>query len=831
MKDMDPVPVLMKISQLIQLLIRLSDKARYYKRNCQTFSDCIQLLEPLSREVQKTDTHLIGLANTPFERIVNTLLKAKELLERCEGLGSRCHVVFQKQQVLKEFEEISLEMQSVLSSLPVKSLQLSQHSQIQVEQCVEHLQRAKYSIGILEEKLIEEVAGALKDIREGVKISHERLTQLAARFDLKSNQEILKEALSLEKERNNAQICKDKEEEELISTLIVLVTQMGDDLAEKKQAQAVMGGIPVPPDFLCPLSLELMSDPVIVASGQTYERSYIQQWLDQGNITCPKTGLILSHTNLISNYTVKALISNWCETNNVSLPEPAKFETGVVQQLSSRKIDVNCRENSEQGPAPAISYDGQAVAAISSRPRVRSVRTIRTRALEHLDVGRDTRSPVRSLDGTSGYLQASSRSIAVGNADGQDQSILLGVGDCFSNGTYGHSENISALSPTTNIEDSNQASQLLNDMSPYSSVLSGEFERLNIPSISSLAGSEEHGSPASVADSVSVSWGREVGDGDLDMPSVPSPLSDVAGDDEGNIQARVQMLIEDLQSFSFDKQRKAAAELRQLAKYNMENRIIIANFGAIRPLLSLLESTDPQIQENAVTALLNLSINDNNKTEIAAAGAIAPLVNVLNVGTSEAKENAAATLFSLSVMDENKVAIGQSGAIPPLVDLLMNGTSRGKKDAATALFNLSILHENKARIVRANAIRPLIKLMSDPASGMVDKAVAVLANLATIPEGRYSIGEEEGIPALVEVVELGSQRGKENATAALVHLCQNNTRFRAQVLQEGAIPPLVALTKSGTARAKEKASSLLRLFRDQRHAALGRAGLDRHADG
>jgi hypothetical protein len=42
-------------------------------------------------------------------------------------------------------------------------------------------------------------------------------------------------------------------------------------------------GLNIPIDFWCPLSLELMSDPVIVASGQTYERTYIQKWIDQGN--------------------------------------------------------------------------------------------------------------------------------------------------------------------------------------------------------------------------------------------------------------------------------------------------------------------------------------------------------------------------------------------------------------------------------------------------------------------------------------------------------------------------------------------------------------------
>ncbi|KAJ1416600.1 Armadillo-type fold [Sesbania bispinosa] len=169
-------------------------------------------------------------------------------------------------------------------------------------------------------------------------------------------------------------------------------------------------------------------------------------------------------------------------------------------------------------------------------------------------------------------------------------------------------------------------------------------------------------------------------------------------------------------------------------------------------------------QEHAVTALLNLSINDNNKTLIMEAGAIEPLIHVLQTGNDGAKENSAAALFSLSVLENNKPKIGRSGAVKALVDLLASGTLRGKKDAATALFNLSIFHENKAR----------------------------------------------------------SQRGKENAASILLQLCLHSGKFCTLVLQEGAVPPLVALSQSGTPRAKEKAQQLLSHFRNQREGAMGK---------
>jgi hypothetical protein len=98
---------------------------------------------------------------------------------------------------------------------------------------------------------------------------------------------------------------------------------MHDRLIMTRQSQSC-SPVQIPADFCCPLSLELMTDPVIVSSGQTYERAFIKKWIDLGLTVCPKTRQTLAHTNLITNYTVKALIANWCESNNVKLPDPMK---------------------------------------------------------------------------------------------------------------------------------------------------------------------------------------------------------------------------------------------------------------------------------------------------------------------------------------------------------------------------------------------------------------------------------------------------------------------------------------------------------------------------
>lgn len=636
--------------------------------------------------------------------------------------------------------------------------------------------------------------------------------------------------MALEKLKESAEQAENTGEAEDIDQMIGLVTRMHERLIMIKQSQS-SSPVSIPPDFCCPLSLELMTDPVIVASGQTYERVFIKNWIDQGLNVCPKTRQTLVHTNLIPNYTVKALIANWCDTNNVKLSDPSKSVN--LNQISPLLVG-SFEPDTHREPLFPHSPGYQPMSPQSTRS-AGSGKNSNSLGGTHRDGSSSLLPHSLSEDSLSNdagdegaievdrlLLSSSEDQMAKLEENGCDPvakpsmspsrtNVLNSCGE--DEPSHSHNRSSSTSSGVSNANHSrgtsgeaNEATHLSTNLTGYGSDAAGESKSEPLaaatPTTNHREPEREH--PPRLADHPrprgNTMWLRP---SERFASRIITSSANETRPDLSAIEAQVQKVVEELKSSSLDTLRGATAELRLLAKHNMDNRIVIAQCGAIDYLVGLLLSEDSKIQENAVTALLNLSINDNNKSAIAQANAIEPLIHVLKTGSPEAKENSAATLFSLSVIEENKVKIGRSGAIGPLVELLGNGTPRGKKDAATALFNLSIFHENKARIVQAGAVRHLVELM-DPAAGMVDKAVAVLANLATIPEGRSAIGQEGGIPVLVEVVELGSARGKENAAAALLQLCTTSNRHCSMVLQEGAVPPLVALSQSGTARAKEK---------------------------
>lgn len=94
----------------------------------------------------------------------------------------------------------------------------------------------------------------------------------------------------------------------------------------------------VPHYFLCPISLEVMRDPVTLATGITYDRASIERWLfSDGHATCPVTRRALAHDEMDAtpNHTLRRLIQAWCAANHVErFPTPRPpLDSGRVAAL------------------------------------------------------------------------------------------------------------------------------------------------------------------------------------------------------------------------------------------------------------------------------------------------------------------------------------------------------------------------------------------------------------------------------------------------------------------------------------------------------------------
>lgn len=113
-----------------------------------------------------------------------------------------------------------------------------------------------------------------------------------------------------------------------------------------KQSGVIYGNLPIPPEELrCSISFQLMYDPVIISSGQTYERACIEKWFNDGHHTCPKTQQKLLHLCLTPNYCVKGLIASWCEQNGVPIPDgpPESLDADYWRHVLSESEATDAR--------------------------------------------------------------------------------------------------------------------------------------------------------------------------------------------------------------------------------------------------------------------------------------------------------------------------------------------------------------------------------------------------------------------------------------------------------------------------------------------------------
>ena len=67
--------------------------------------------------------------------------------------------------------------------------------------------------------------------------------------------------------------------------------------------------------LICPISLEVMTDPVVTPYGHTFERKTIEEYIDRNGI-CPITRKPLTKQALIPNYSIREMLEHFHETKD-----------------------------------------------------------------------------------------------------------------------------------------------------------------------------------------------------------------------------------------------------------------------------------------------------------------------------------------------------------------------------------------------------------------------------------------------------------------------------------------------------------------------------------
>lgn len=107
-----------------------------------------------------------------------------------------------------------------------------------------------------------------------------------------------------------------------------------------------MDELDIPQYFICPISLQIMKDPVTAISGITYDRESIERWLHtaaaegHSSAVCPVTKQLLPLTgsDLTPNHMLRRLIQAWCIVNPKSGIERILTPKSPVQKSVVYKL-------------------------------------------------------------------------------------------------------------------------------------------------------------------------------------------------------------------------------------------------------------------------------------------------------------------------------------------------------------------------------------------------------------------------------------------------------------------------------------------------------------
>ncbi|KAH1122761.1 hypothetical protein J1N35_005921 [Gossypium stocksii] len=346
-------------SELVREMIEVIETVGSYagfrvtqRKECLNLVRRLKLLVPLLEEIKELDYSVsgLGLGLNYLLNLKKALLGAKKLLKNC-NYGSKIYLAMESEAVMCRFHAVYHKINQALDDIPFDKLGVSIEVKEQVELMRMQLKRAKRRTDTQDMELAMDmiVIFSKKDERNADIAILERL---ANKLELHTIAELKAEKTAI------AKLVKQRggynETMHQIVDLLGKFKQIAgidetvslDGPISTRTAQTCQSPL-VPHEFLCPITLEIMTDPVIVATGQTYERDSIRKWLNSNHRTCPKTGQTLEHLSLAPNFALRNLILQWCEKNNLELPKKDSYASSVnysaeiMEEISSLVLNLS----------------------------------------------------------------------------------------------------------------------------------------------------------------------------------------------------------------------------------------------------------------------------------------------------------------------------------------------------------------------------------------------------------------------------------------------------------------------------------------------------------
>ncbi|KAI4338004.1 hypothetical protein L6164_016360 [Bauhinia variegata] len=295
------------------------------KENFKKFSTYLEKIPSMLKALSKEDLHFSESWKNAVDGLNREVKVAKQLVSDCSS-KNKIYLLINSRKIVKRLELCTKDISRAISLIPLASLDVSSGLSKQISDLCQKMLDAEYQATETDEEILGKIELAIRDGNADRSYANQLLACIADAIGIFTEHAALKrEFIELKSEIENAKSRKDMAEALYLEQVIALL-EKADSItsAQEKEKKYIekrnsLGRQPLEPlqSFYCPISLEIMVDPVETSSGKTFERSAIEKWLGEGKSHCPLTMLPLDTSILRPNKTLRQSIQEWKDRNTI----------------------------------------------------------------------------------------------------------------------------------------------------------------------------------------------------------------------------------------------------------------------------------------------------------------------------------------------------------------------------------------------------------------------------------------------------------------------------------------------------------------------------------
>ncbi|KAK3036080.1 hypothetical protein RJ639_029833 [Escallonia herrerae] len=344
-------PVAEVLSQTIEAIIEAVVAAKDVCIEKDSFAELASFLHrivPILKELNKKNASNSEGLSDYLDILSREVKAAKGLIMECRK-KNRVYLLLKCRSIARRIENITREISRALSLVPFSSLDVSSSVIEDINQLCANMRTAQFNAAIAEEEILERIESGIQERNVDRSYANKLLVSIAEAVGIPTEQSALKkEFAEFKSEIENALLRKDQAEAIQLDQIIALLERAdATSSSEEKEIKYLtkrnsLGSQPLEPlqPFVCPITREVMVDPVETSSGHTFDRSAIEKWLSDGNNLCPLTMLPLETSALRPNKTLRQSIEEWKDRNTMIAIASMK-----PKLLSDKEEEVlNCLE-------------------------------------------------------------------------------------------------------------------------------------------------------------------------------------------------------------------------------------------------------------------------------------------------------------------------------------------------------------------------------------------------------------------------------------------------------------------------------------------------------